>query len=381
MYSDLPYPFYPHTFSYFRSSSHRDSCLIPANQALHATFAGREGSRYALKPSSYALVRIIGTDDLFQCDQTRPGCVRCEKLGKPCPGYREEDDLMFRNENVASYETNRTRDRRRTPADLSLAGTSDSSPSSRKGSVFIGAVGVESTQFEMNEKEASTVFGANTTFIPPCPQIQDPWKMYSITLLLNQFSSVLEGERYYWGLDFLPDLYQEASEESCLVLATNAFTRAYIANQSRASTYTNELAQIYGKALASTNAALADPLRCVQDDTIMAVWLLANHEVSGRCTCLVHKSNIATQILVASPNQKPVPAPHAWHVHTQGLTSLLRLRGPGQFFTSRGRKIFYMMYNIIVSLILQYQIPLTFNAASPMPYSKCEIPRRVRGVV
>lgn len=287
----LYYPIYPHNFNHFNSSSHRDSCLILANRALAATSAGREGSRCALKPYSYARIRIIETDELLQCDLTRPGCVRCDKLGRPCPGYREEDELLFRNENVASYATNRTKDRRRIQAEPLLTGSdkpSDSSSSSRKGSAFSGSLGIESMHFEIDEREFGSLLGANTAFLPLYPQIQDPWKRHSITLLLNQFSAILEGGRVYWGLDFLPDLYQETSEESCLVLATNVFTRAYIANQSHASTYTNELAQMYGRALTSTNAALADPLRCVQDDTIMAVWLLANHEVSGRYTYVAH---------------------------------------------------------------------------------------------
>ena len=31
--------------------------------------------------------RVTGVDSCSQCDKRHPACFRCEKLGKPCPGY------------------------------------------------------------------------------------------------------------------------------------------------------------------------------------------------------------------------------------------------------------------------------------------------------
>lgn len=38
------------------------------------------------------------TDMRCQCDQRQPACFKCEKLGKHCPGYRNLDDVLFRDE-------------------------------------------------------------------------------------------------------------------------------------------------------------------------------------------------------------------------------------------------------------------------------------------
>ncbi|KUJ09759.1 uncharacterized protein LY89DRAFT_740831 [Mollisia scopiformis] len=34
-----------------------------------------------------------------KCDESRPGCQKCHKIGKSCPGYPDKWDLAFRNEN------------------------------------------------------------------------------------------------------------------------------------------------------------------------------------------------------------------------------------------------------------------------------------------
>jgi hypothetical protein len=51
-------------------------------------------------PLSFALAALEprSLNRAAQCDLTRPGCSGCAKLGKICPGYREESDLLFRNE-------------------------------------------------------------------------------------------------------------------------------------------------------------------------------------------------------------------------------------------------------------------------------------------
>ena len=37
----------------------------------------------------------------YQCDEKRPTCGNCKKSGRECPGYPDEFDLVFRDENKA----------------------------------------------------------------------------------------------------------------------------------------------------------------------------------------------------------------------------------------------------------------------------------------
>jgi hypothetical protein len=39
--------------------------------------------------------------NVSQCDEKRPTCGNCKKSGRDCPGYPDEFDLVFRDENKA----------------------------------------------------------------------------------------------------------------------------------------------------------------------------------------------------------------------------------------------------------------------------------------
>lgn len=41
-----------------------------------------------------------------------------------------------------------------------------------------------------------------------------------------------------------------------------------------------------------------------------------------------------------------------WDVHSQGLTALIRLRGPENFVTQDGRNLFWIVFNSLVSLAI-----------------------------
>jgi hypothetical protein len=119
--------------------------------------------------------------------------------------------------------------------------------------------------------------------------LKEDWRSYSVPVALRQFLAPTSGNgsRSHDFLEFLPDLYSETSDGSCLNMATHAVAMAYISNTSGAFTKTYEHVQTYGRALRATNVALRDPLESVKDSTIIAVWLLGVHEVRMSLTTLV----------------------------------------------------------------------------------------------
>lgn len=44
-----------------------------------------------------------------QCDEERPGCSRCKNAGHVCPGYRNLEELVFRDENARIVKRSRKR--------------------------------------------------------------------------------------------------------------------------------------------------------------------------------------------------------------------------------------------------------------------------------
>jgi hypothetical protein len=129
---------------------------------------------------------------------------------------------------------------------------------------------------------------ANKTTVSLPPRISDDWKNCAIPLVLNQFSSLVDGDRFYGFLDFLPGLYTATSKTSCLIFATNAVAKTYITNQTHSPIDENELRHVYIEALRSTNLALQSPSESVQDSTIAAVWLLSIHEVNTSRTLIMY---------------------------------------------------------------------------------------------
>jgi len=198
------------------------------------------------------------------------------------------------------------------------------------------------------------VHGGNlfvASMLPLATPLQDAWQNHAIPLLLTQFSAPFGGSRFFGLLDFLPDLYRYAGEDSCLTLATDAFAQAYLSNQTISPPNFKDRAHVYGKALRSTNQALEDPFEATKDTTVIAIFLLGVREVSSSFNCcnrFRHNTDSHMQVLVGAPKSQSFPGPEAWHVHSQGLTTLLRLRGRDQFVTRRGRNIFWLIYNAIV---------------------------------
>lgn len=85
-----------------------------ASQAVDVACARAVGSRYdnAYGPSCEAAVlssaSSLHAGELWhsrtnrsQCDEKRPTCGNCKKSGRECPGYPDEFDLVFRDENKA----------------------------------------------------------------------------------------------------------------------------------------------------------------------------------------------------------------------------------------------------------------------------------------
>ncbi|KUJ12642.1 uncharacterized protein LY89DRAFT_738414 [Mollisia scopiformis] len=263
------------------------------------------------------------------CDLTKPGCHRCVKIGKICPGYRPELDLLFRNQDKDSIAKKKA---------LASAHIADAD---------LGAAGRTRTPrpvqtLSMSSKSGPTSVNSGTPAQPKhlrptwtttstiCPQITEQWRLYSVPIILNHFSASINDSHSCGSLDFLPDVYKEINDESCLSATTVAFAKAYITNLSQQQPDKEQI-HTYGHALNLTNAALRDPVERVKDSTLIAVWLLGIHE-----------------ILISSAKKEPAPVPEAYIAHCQGLVSLLAIRGPAQFSSRRGRNVFWTVYMFIL---------------------------------
>lgn len=48
------------------------------------------------------LLELLLISDIVQCDEKRPGCGSCSRVNQPCPGYRDQFDLAWRDQTVVA---------------------------------------------------------------------------------------------------------------------------------------------------------------------------------------------------------------------------------------------------------------------------------------
>ncbi len=203
-----------------------------------------------------------------KCDLTKPGCLRCTKYGAICPGYRGQLDAVFHNENPSSIQQKRRRRPQQSPSPPGGA-TRNVSP----------AASLQS----FTSVDSSIDIDPRFAILSPATfdlQLSAPRHSRSITLILDQFVNILNGQRAYDWLDFLPSVFQETPDNSCLGRAADLFATAHTSQLLHDTSNEMQVKRQYGQTLQSIKTALADPFKRLEDTTLIAIWLLGHYEVS-----------------------------------------------------------------------------------------------------
>ncbi|KAK1731956.1 uncharacterized protein BDZ83DRAFT_597303 [Colletotrichum acutatum] len=162
-----------------------------------------------------------------KCDQRKPGCLKCEKGQKPCPGCRNLTDLVFRDERQrikkkCAGEAERSSKLRNLPINYALC-------------------------LNIEDRAATFFFTHYTTTGPPFCDSYQSW---------------------------LAKTYQEESPNNLVRHSIQAVGMAAISNISNAPKIVLRAKERYGQALKATNVALYDPAQATADTTLMAILLL-----------------------------------------------------------------------------------------------------------
>ena len=80
--------------------------------------------------------------------------------------------------------------------------------------------------------------------------------------------------------NFLPKMFETADRHSCLHRAVKLVGLASFANRWNPADFETQIRGRYARAIQATNAALQDRVEYLQDETLMAVWLLGAFEVN-----------------------------------------------------------------------------------------------------
>ncbi|KAF3066335.1 hypothetical protein GL218_09141 [Daldinia childiae] len=233
----------------------------------------------------------------IKCDETKPTCTQCTKSRRQCPGYKDEFDLIFRNETQATER----RARKASKKGLAIStGKPDSTPRDMKVSLVFGNTAIPSIKQAVIrplnipiEQQASCSFVSNFILMPG------------------------EGSGRAF-MDFIIPLLKE-HPQGHLQNAFNACSIAFLNNRGGVcNRFSDRALYEYTKALNGTNAALRNPKTQLADTTLAAVLLLGLFE-----------SITAKQIGMLN-----------WGSHTEGAIQLVKARGKKQLKTKIGLGLF-----------------------------------------
>ncbi|KAJ5623872.1 transcriptional regulator family: Fungal Specific TF [Penicillium lagena] len=196
-----------------------------------------------------------------RCDRQSPNCGQCIRLGEDCPGYRDEWDLVFRDQTdqtVKRYNAKKTK-----------SATNDSPPPTDSLSPSIDEIGV------------------------------------------NYFfcNFVVGGQSSARGcLNYIPTVYRADSEHPTLVASMAAVGLVALANSTQQPELASRARAKYSEAIRNVNIALESPTESVKDSTLMSVISLGVFEhVSGYESWSRHVQGAAALVVARGKRQFSSP--------------------------------------------------------------------------
>ncbi|KAF2094146.1 hypothetical protein NA57DRAFT_80563 [Rhizodiscina lignyota] len=249
------------------------------------------------------------------CGRQRPSCIQCRKSGWTCTGYPDDVDVNFCDETefvIRKVE-------RQTRKNLQPPTPSPSRPST------------PAPEFQL-------------------PQISDRGLAFFIHMNIFRPEAdkpymVVGGQGPY---EFFPDLFREAKPDGLMVNCMIAVGLASLANAGNSPDWMKQAWRFYGKALGHLREATSDPAKAKADETLVATGMLWMFDMTSGST--------VSFIKVDSPLAKMTS------VHILALGRLISLRGPEQFRTSIGRRIYLNMRRLIL-----YHPPTQLWSSSSSP--------------
>ncbi|KAE8143733.1 hypothetical protein BDV38DRAFT_289614 [Aspergillus pseudotamarii] len=229
-----------------------------------------------------------------RCDRQLPHCGQCTRTREQCSGYRDEWDLVFRNQTDDTIK--RTMERRA-------------------------------------PKEDQAALPPNCNSRPlPSPGLGSSLDELGVNYFLYNFiTGSQSSSRGY--LDYIPAVYTADSHHpSMLVASMAAIGLVTLANTTRQPQLAKHARAKYSEAINQVNIALTSPTESVKDSTLMSVISLGLFEYVSDFT--------------------------SWARHVRGAAALVVARGKSQFSTSAAFPIFNQVRADMVAVCMYSGQPL-----------------------
>ncbi|PKS10301.1 hypothetical protein jhhlp_002052 [Lomentospora prolificans] len=349
------------------------------------------------------------------CDQRMPGCRMCEKHNRICPGYRNIVDLMFRDESEhvirratksrsrasrpkstsptsgtqkkkgTQRQERRARSAARGSVSPSIASAVSGSPDNEMpGIPSPGLASIQHRRDRLSPTDAAlepsfkslSILTPKTTgpadyfsraieaessededMFLPSPE-EDTWPLpppsaldytlspsfqeQGVAFFFSRYVTATEETADYHNFDFIYEVWQpsrgaQERRVDAVLASMTAVGLAAMATLTRSPERLDWARQSYVTALRLINDALEDPEEATKDSTLLSVLILGTYEM------LTGSSSETMQ---------------AWQGHMHGAAALAKLRGPGQFKSKVGIRMFLMLCRSITLSCLHRDVPI-----------------------
>ncbi|KAK4034915.1 hypothetical protein C8A01DRAFT_18340 [Parachaetomium inaequale] len=298
----------------------------------------------------------------IRCDQKDPGCGQCDKRHQKCPGYRNLVDLMFRDESSHVIKKAKARARKKanhlgispptTPSDSDGRLSATPEPRARPLFLVVPPTPVASSPSGRDAEhhdDGSMLMSSESGSWPVTPPMA---QMYNLPPACQENGFAYFFSRYvtmdemvpHQKFDFLPDVWKasfSASEAHIdgVLASMTAVGLMGMASTAQSPDLMDAARKSYGTALRLTNHALRDPAEAVKDTTMLSVLILGVFEIM-------------------TENTQRTMTVEAFQEHVNGAAALALMRGPAQFQTRAGRRMFSMLCERVVVSCAQRSVPM-----------------------
>ncbi|MCJ1389507.1 hypothetical protein MMC18_002364 [Xylographa bjoerkii] len=254
-------------------------------------------------------------EDVSTCDETLPACSLCVRRKLVCPGYRDDFDLVLRDQTQALQQ----RGTRKHNKKDTVSGRSPSDNNLSNALII---------------QRRSTLPGC-TEFIPSALKVTpeelaiSSWFDSFILLYRDQ-----ESRRGY--LEYLLPLYTSARHDSPLSLATSALAMIVFSGPPSHRPMMDMALKVFGESMTLTRKALQSPVDSKNDQTLMAVLLLS----------------MAEGLLAMANGTIPSGA------HAQGAIALVKHRGMDNFKSDISQRLFIAVQTQMIGYAVQHSAPI-----------------------
>ncbi|KAK3200881.1 hypothetical protein GRF29_213g232367 [Pseudopithomyces chartarum] len=248
-----------------------------------------------------------------KCDLALPSCTQCVRKNRMCFGYRNEQDMVFRNETGLIIRKVKRK-------------SSDGESSTSSGSPF------DEDAFAPLELSALVAHPSRRA------TLQDEAIMHWMANFNEKFFSSSSVENLQAGFEYIMPIYQRDLERNGpAVEIVHACGLAALGNAKGAPDLLRAARVKQIKVLRQLNEQLQDPEHGLSDSSLLTCLLLSSFE---NMVCEGSESMAASQM------------------HLRGAATLVKLRGKSQFSSMIGRGMFVRLRGSMLALSLLTSEPL-----------------------